>query len=66
MEAMQESLCIAILSQTRKNAMFFLLSHVFSSTKLEKKAEWVLPGSEGDKGRRAGRRGGPNNVYTYE
>jgi hypothetical protein len=34
--------------------MSFLLSHVFLSTKLEKRAEQVLPGSEG---RRKGKGG---------
>jgi hypothetical protein len=33
------------LSQTSKNAVF-IIAYVFSSTKLEKKAEHVLPGSE--------------------
>jgi hypothetical protein len=32
------------------------MSYVFSSTKLEKKAEQVLPGSEEDKGRGVGDR----------
>jgi hypothetical protein len=58
------------LSQASKNAMSFLLSHVFSLTKL-KRTEQVLPGSEevGGKEKRglgAGGRDGPNNVYTYE
>jgi hypothetical protein len=49
----------------------FLLSHIFSSTKMEKRAEQVLPGSRGMEGRRGkgGRRGGrngPKNVCTYE
>jgi hypothetical protein len=43
---------------------------VFSSTKFEKRAEQVLPGSEGGCGEREGMWGkggdGPNNVYTYE
>jgi hypothetical protein len=57
-----KSFCIAILTSTSKNAMpFLLLLYVFSSTKLEKRAEQVLPGSEGDGGRN-----GPNNVCTYE
>jgi hypothetical protein len=41
-----------------------------SLTKLEKRAEQVLPGREGDRGKREGRgvgeRNGPNNVCTYE
>jgi hypothetical protein len=43
-------------------------AYVFSSTKLEKRAEQVLPGSKGDggKGAGAGGRNGPNNVCTYE
>jgi hypothetical protein len=39
------------------------MSYVFSSTKLEKRAEQVLPGSERGWG---GGRDSPNNVYTYE
>jgi hypothetical protein len=37
-------------------------------TKLEKRAGQVLPGSKGGegRGRGAGERGSPNNVYTYE
>jgi hypothetical protein len=50
--------------------MSFLLSHVFSSTKLEKRTEQVLLGREEDGGRGrgqgAGRRDGSNNVYIYE
>jgi hypothetical protein len=50
--------------------MSFLLSLVFSSTKLEKKAEQVLPGNEKVRGVEEGRgpvgRDGPNNVFTYE
>jgi hypothetical protein len=46
-----------------------IIAYVFSSTKLEKSAEQVLPGSEGKKGigvwDRAGRIG-PNNVCTFE
>jgi hypothetical protein len=46
---------------------FRIFPHVFSSTKLEKRAEQVLPGSEGGGGMRGARgRDGPNNVYTYE
>jgi hypothetical protein len=41
-----------------------------SSTKLEKRAEHVLPGSDGiggrGRGRGAGGRNDPNNVHTYE
>jgi hypothetical protein len=43
---------------------------VFSSTKLEIKAEQVLPGSEAGKGEREGKgvrwRNDPNNVHTCE
>jgi hypothetical protein len=39
-------------------------AYVFSSTKLEIRAEQVLPGSE--EGRGAGGRNDPNNVRTYE
>jgi hypothetical protein len=50
--------------------MYFYLSLVFSSTKLEKRAEKVLPGSKevGGRGSRcgAGGRDGPINVCTYE
>jgi hypothetical protein len=45
------------LTQTRKNDVF-LISYVFSSTKSEKRAEHVLPGSW-----RVVYRGGTNNVY---
>jgi hypothetical protein len=47
---------------------FLLLFYVFSSTKLEKMAEQVLPGSEEVRGgwEKAGGRNDPNNVCTYE
>jgi hypothetical protein len=43
-------------------------AYVFSSTKLEIRAEQVLPGSEGVKGGRegAGGKNDPNNVHTCE
>jgi hypothetical protein len=48
--------------------MSFLL--LMSPTKLEKRAEQVLPGSEGGgergRGQGAGGRKGPNNVCTHE
>jgi hypothetical protein len=51
----------------------FIIANVFSSTKLEKRAEQDLPGSKGvgSVGRGKGSwgqwgRDGPNNVYTYE
>jgi hypothetical protein len=51
--------------------VFLIIAYVFSSTKLEKRAQQVLPGSKGGVGERegAGRvggRNGPNNVCTYE
>jgi hypothetical protein len=50
--------------------MFNVNVYVFSSTKLEIRAERVLPGSEGSRGQRkgleAGGRNGPNNVCTFE
>jgi hypothetical protein len=43
---------------------------VFSSTKLEKRAEQILHGSKGGGGKREGvgawERDAPNNVCTYE
>jgi hypothetical protein len=38
--------------------VFLIIVYVFSSTKLEKKAEQVMPGSEGGIGRRWRRQGG--------
>jgi hypothetical protein len=50
--------------------VFLIIAYVFSSTKLEKRAEQVLPGSEGSvderEGWEAGERNDPNNVHTYE
>jgi hypothetical protein len=44
------------LSQTSKYAMSFLvIAYVFSSTKLEKRAEQVLPGNKGLGGEGRGR-----------
>jgi hypothetical protein len=47
-----------------------MIVYVFSSTKLKKKAEQVLPGSEGVwgewKGAGDGGRDGSNNVCSYE
>jgi hypothetical protein len=42
-----------------------MISYAFSSTKLDKRAEQILPGSEGEGGGGRGK-DGPNNVYTYE
>jgi hypothetical protein len=54
----------------KKCYVFLTISNVFASTKLEKRAEQDLPGSEGGRERRKRIRGGgrdvPNNVYTYE
>jgi hypothetical protein len=57
----------------QKRFVFLIIAYVFSSTKLEKRAEQVLPGSEEGvrrKGRRRGcgseGRNGTNNVCTYE
>jgi hypothetical protein len=48
----------------------FSYSYVFSSTKLEKRAEQVQPGSKGvgviERGKEAGGKNGPNNVWPYE
>jgi hypothetical protein len=50
--------------------VFLIIAYVYSSIKLEKRAEQVLPRSEGvgEKGRRRGAAGrnGPNNVCIYE
>jgi hypothetical protein len=37
--------------------IFFIISYIFSSTKLENKAEQVLPGRGGARGEREGARG---------
>jgi hypothetical protein len=42
------------LSQASKNAVFLIISSVFSSTKLEKRAEQNLPGTEVGGGEREG------------
>jgi hypothetical protein len=52
MQAMLESLCIAILISTSKNALSSYYAYVFSSTKLEIKAEQFCLEARG-----AGRRG---------
>jgi hypothetical protein len=48
----------------------YYYAYVFSSTKLEIRAEQVLPGSKGGRGERvesgAGGRNDPNNVHTCE
>jgi hypothetical protein len=56
----------------QKCHVFLIIAYVFSSTKSEKRAEHVLPGSEGGGGRRkeagggAGEINGPNNACTCE
>jgi hypothetical protein len=71
MEAMLGiSLCSYPYLNKQKRFDFFIIAYVFSSTKLEKRAEQVLPGSQGAGGRgrewEAGERNNPNNVCTYE
>jgi hypothetical protein len=55
---------------TSKNAVFLIIVFVSSSTKLQKRAEQILPGRKVDVGRGrgqwAGVRNGPNKVCTYE
>jgi hypothetical protein len=46
------NLCIAVLTSTSKNALSLIIAYVFCSTKLEIRAEQVLPGSEGVEGER--------------
>jgi hypothetical protein len=67
MEAMLGISVELSLSQASKSAMSFLLSYVFSSTKLEKRAEQVLPGSEGGRGRWWGGKRGEigQKMYTH-
>jgi hypothetical protein len=48
----------------------FIIVYTLTSTKLEMRAEQILPESEGVRGREGGGgiegRNGPNNVCTYE
>jgi hypothetical protein len=61
----QKLLCIVIfISPSKKLFVFLIIAYVFSSTKLEIKAEQILPGSEEGWGVEG--RNGPNNVCTYE
>jgi hypothetical protein len=68
------SLYVSLYLKLAKHYVFLIISYVFSTTKLEnKRAEQVLPGSEGERGLGltgegvgVGERSGPNNVYTYE
>jgi hypothetical protein len=51
--------------------VFLIIAYTFSSTKLEIRAEQILPGRQGGVGRRVrGRevegRNDPNSVFTYE
>jgi hypothetical protein len=50
--------------------MFLIIAYIFSSTKLEKRAEQVLPGREGSgeegRGQDTWGRNGPNNVHPCE
>jgi hypothetical protein len=59
------NLCIAILISASKNAVFLITAYIFSSTKLEKRAEQVLPGSKlgGDEG--GAGQGGEMNQTMY-
>jgi hypothetical protein len=67
MEAMLGlSLYTHLYLKTAKCYAFLIISYVFSSTKLEKQAEQVLPGSEGVRGQVTGGKDGSNNIYTYE
>jgi hypothetical protein len=54
----------------QKCYVFLIIAYVFSSTKLEKRAEQILPGSKGGEGEKEGAggrvRNDPNNVCTYE
>jgi hypothetical protein len=71
MEAMLGVFLIAVFISSQQKCNVFIISYVFSSTKLEKRrVEQVLPGSEAGRGGRVGAgavgKGGPNNVYAYE
>jgi hypothetical protein len=71
MEAMLGiSLYSYIYLKLAKMLCFFIISCVFSSTKLEKRVEQVLPGSRGvgvmGKGVGVRRRNDSGNVYTHE
>jgi hypothetical protein len=46
--------------------VFLIIAYVFSSTKLEKRAEQVLPGSKGRWDGGEGGRNDPNNVCAYD
>jgi hypothetical protein len=68
---MKAMLGISLLTQLSKTLCLPYYVYVFSSTKLEIRAEQVLPGSGGRRGQagRGGEGGGrndPNNVRTCE
>jgi hypothetical protein len=48
----------------QKHYVFLIIAYVFSSTKLEKRAEQVLPGSKGIRGRVMGLRVGVEMAQT--
>jgi hypothetical protein len=57
------------LSQLLAKTLFLIIAYVFSSTKLEKRAEQVLSGREEGRGESVegtGGRSSPNSVCTYE
>jgi hypothetical protein len=64
MEAMLGISVSQTLSQTSKNAIFLIITYVFSSTKLDMKAEQVLPGSKEDGGRGRGQEAGGEMAQT--
>jgi hypothetical protein len=70
MEAILGILLKLSLSQTSKNAVFLIITYVFSSAKLEKRAKQFCLEVRELRGRWTGweaeGRVGPNNVYTYE
>jgi hypothetical protein len=72
MEAMPGiSLYSYLYLKLEKSYVFLIISSVFSSTKWEKRAEQVLPGSKGSGDGGRGREGGrgerwPKHVCTYE
>jgi hypothetical protein len=49
------SVSLSLISTSKTHFIFLIIAYVFSSTNLEKRAEQVLPGSEGVKGKGKGR-----------